>query len=78
MVGCMFTILSNLITTISYKKVILHFFGGEPMLEVENMIEIAKQLNKLNVDILYNVITNGTYLSENNVKKLYEYGIKNY
>lgn len=70
--------LSNLITTIGYKKVILHFFGGEPMLEVENMIEIAKQLNKLNVDILYNVITNGTYLSENNVKKLYEYGIKNY
>ena len=70
--------LQNLIKEEKIKRIILHFFGGEPLLRISEIVKIAESLNNLDIEILYNVITNGVFLSLDNIEKLYKRGIRNY
>ncbi|BAI81870.1 hypothetical protein DEFDS_P250 (plasmid) [Deferribacter desulfuricans SSM1] len=64
----------------------LQYYGGEPILRLDKMIEIAKHIhNKINKtsysyhskpNVFFGVITNGTYLTAENIESLVYYGIK--
>lgn len=55
-----------------------HFFGGEPLLKVDQMIYIYKKLRDLKINVKPNVITNGTLLNKDNAKNLIENGISTF
>ncbi len=61
-----------------YKELDLHFFGGEPLLEIENIIRIYNNLKREIKVIKSNVITNGTLLNEKNIKEFKDLGIECY
>lgn len=61
-----------------YTSLDLHFFGGEPLLEVDKMIYIYLKLIKSGLNIKPNVITNGVLLNDDIITKLSEVGIHNY
>lgn len=54
------------------KKVEITFIGGEPFLEIDLMLEIARKsieiFNGIKVD--FSIVTNGTLLTEKNIKKI--------
>ena len=56
----------------------LTFFGGEPILSLPNILDIATALNKSNINIKYLVITNGTLLTASVLAKLSDVGIKHF
>lgn len=53
-------------------KVDITFIGGEPLLEMDLMFEIAQRSIQIfkNIDISFDIVTNGTLLTEKNVRKL--------
>ena len=52
------------------------FFGGEPMLEFENLIKpIVKWVEEEKIDISFGMTTNGTLLDEEKIKWLFEHNI---
>lgn len=66
-----------------YKKIEITFFGGEPMLQFNNIIVFLKKLNKLlekypQVSLSCSMVTNGYLLTLPRYKELANLGIKNY
>lgn len=63
-----------------YQQVNLSWFGGEPLLSLETVIRVSKQINELvkcTHGKFYNFITtNGYLLNLDNAYKLYEVGIR--
>jgi uncharacterized protein len=62
----------------NYEELELHYFGGEPILEVNRIKEIHSKLIEANIKIKSNVITNGVLLNEENVMALKENNISQY
>lgn len=55
-----------------YKKLDLHFFGGEPTLRYKEMIAVSTILRENNVNVRFNVITNGVLINEKMISELKE------
>lgn len=56
----------------------LHFFGGEPTLRVDDMINIFNKLLEKGLNVNPNVITNGTLMCQDTVEKLIDAGISTF
>ncbi|PIE99055.1 MAG: hypothetical protein CR988_00620 [Treponema sp.] len=56
----------------------LTFFGGEPLLSLENILKITNDLNESKINIKYLVITNGTLLTLPVLEQLFNIGIKHF
>ncbi|MDD3976121.1 MAG: radical SAM protein [Candidatus ainarchaeum sp.] len=52
------------------------FYGGEPLLDLKNIKKIIIRLKLLGI-YNFNIITNGTLINKNTIKKLKNWGIKN-
>lgn len=52
------------------------FYGGEPLLKFNTMIDIAKRLKNINPNIKFVVTTNGLLLTEDKVKILNDLGFR--
>ena len=60
--------LTDYILQTAEDEIIVNFHGGEPLLCIELIDEICKILEKSNTIIYYTMTTNGTLLSEDNIK----------
>jgi len=62
------------------ESLILSFFGGEPLLNFDALEYISKLINKkarsIGIDLSFDVITNGTLLTQEVVEKLLPLGLK--
>ena len=56
----------------------LHFFGGEPTLQVDKMVYVMNRLKELGVNVKPNVITNGTLFDAEKTEKLVAAGITSF
>ncbi len=69
----------NMLKKYKMKQLDLCFHGGEPLLEYEKIIFIAKQLKKYciqnNLNYLFTIVSNGFLLTNNRSKNLREAGI---
>ncbi len=58
----------------------LEFFGGEPMMDPEGMLFIAKNLHQMtsqkDIELDLRMITNGVILPEKHIKEMVQYGLK--
>lgn len=65
-----------------YKKIIISWFGGEPLLATNIIIDIMKELSHLSKKygtvIVSMITTNGYNLTADTVKALYDVGVRNY
>lgn len=52
------------------------FFGGEPLLNFDYMIEFVEALNKFNKQVEYSVVTNGSLMTLDKVKKINDLNIR--
>ncbi len=62
----------------SYEELELHYFGGEPLLKINEMLFVQKKIKQSGIKFKSNVITNGVLLNENNIKKLLSMGIDSF
>lgn len=65
--------ISNLIVYIKNtgsKKIHTTFFGGEPLLGIESIIKFHKELKKTEIELEYEMITNGYLLNQENIEIL--------
>jgi uncharacterized protein len=61
-----------------YKELEINFFGGEPMLRVDEMVNIYQKLLLEGIKVKAVVITNGVLLSLKNIIKLKSVGINHF
>lgn len=66
-----------------YKYVHIAFFGGEPLLEYNSIVDFLEKMAKLNkkypkIDMTYSMTTNGYLLAPKMYDKLVELGVKSY
>jgi len=65
-----------------FKFVLIHWFGGEPLLKLNKVLSISKKIqhiaDKHDVTLSNQITTNGYLLSKNCIKKLTDSGIFNY
>ncbi|WP_419774988.1 radical SAM protein [Ignavigranum ruoffiae] len=54
------------------------FIGGEPTLHSEKILQIMKTINKNCNNIIYSIVTNGTYGNKRILKKLFKLGLNNF
>ena len=60
-----------------YSKIKVQWFGGEPLMNLGIIEYITQKLNtRFNGDIVYSIITNGSLMTKNTVKKLLGLGVK--
>ena len=60
-----------------YSKIKVQWFGGEPIMNLGIIEYITQKLNtRFNGDIVYSIITNGSLMTKNTVKKLLGLGVK--
>lgn len=52
------------------------FFGGEPLLKFDYMVEFTKLLKEKNPDVKFSVVTNGSLLTMEKVKLINDLGIR--
>ena len=58
-----------------YKVLELHFFGGEPTMDIDGMVYVIDELKKAKINVKPDVITNGVLLNEEKIRKLEKAGI---
>ncbi len=65
-----------------YKYVIVHWFGGEPLMEIESLIHISKAIVAIaashQVELSIQMTTNGYLLTQATIEKLVDCGIMEY
>ncbi len=61
-----------------YRMLEIHFFGGEPVINVDGMVYVMEELIAAGVKVKPNVITNGVLLNEDIVYRLNRVGINSY
>lgn len=61
-----------------YEKLELHFFGGEPTLRIDRIRDAMSYFRDKNINVLPNIITNGTVMNYDIIEKLVSYGIESY
>lgn len=61
-----------------YKKLDLHFFGGEPTLKYKEMLTVSKMLQEHDINVRFNVITNGVLINEKMISELKAANIDNF
>lgn len=65
-----------------YKLVMLSWFGGEPLLNLDSIISITEHANKIaaakNILLVRHITTNGYNLSKSTIEKLIKLGIADY
>lgn len=64
-----------------YDSIFIEWFGGEPLLAIsyiEEVMSFVKSENKENKKIYSHITTNGSLLSLENAKKLYDLGVDSY
>lgn len=79
--GRMFETLSTIASIVKDYKiddVKISFFGGEPLLEVDKIIEVCAFFKERNISVKFTVITNGTLLSREIALLLKKAGVVNY
>lgn len=63
-------------------KFVLEWFGGEPTLQLEEVIQFTKKISEIkevyDFDFTSNIVTNGYLLSYDNFKRMLDAGVKNY
>lgn len=64
-----------------YDSIFIEWFGGEPLLAIsyiEEIMSFVKSINKKSKKLYSHITTNGSLLSLENAKKLYDLGIDSY
>ncbi len=65
--------IENELKTLETNRLHITFFGGEPLIEKEKIFYIIGEFSKKeNIDVSYRMSTNGTLLSEDLIKQLYD------
>lgn len=54
------------------KEIVIHWFGGEPLLGFRQILHISRLLNEKKVDFISTLITNGSLLTKSNIVFLEE------
>lgn len=58
------------------KKIVIHWFGGEPLLGFKQILNISRQLNERDIEYSSTIITNGSLLTPKNIKYLKELNLQ--
>lgn len=60
------------------KRIILHLFGGEPLLFLDDILPFIAGLKNIGVTVSGSATTNGYLLNEKNFKEMLDYGITSF
>lgn len=75
------TLIHNLVNKFNYNKIIISFFGGEPLLEYKKILQFMKNINKLyanKVEVVGSMTTNGYLLDIDSLKELVKENVMYY
>ena len=71
--------ISNVVTKTSPELIDICFIGGEPTLHSKRIIDIMEALNRdIQTPKIYSIVTNGTFGNKNILKKMIQYGLKDF
>lgn len=56
----------------------IEYFGGEPMLNMKFISQFSELLNKNNITYSASITTNGTFITESTLEKLYKANVKSF